>query len=203
MPIERGHQQISKNVRFLLWKDGATPDQWPKHLRARLVRSLGSYYWSGPSGDIALRRLLAGAQLDDQEIEDVARSFEISEEELRSADFLQDAGTDVLHENLRQLVGSLEHGGKKRLALELGLDPTTISRWLAAKNRPPSPTLRHLVHYFGLPTGTDLTTEPIFLSPDPLSIVERKEWLRDRIDAMDADDLREIYPALQRLLDEP
>ena len=195
-------RQVSENVRFLLWQEGTKPHQWPKRLRARLGTRLGAYYWTGPSGDSALRRLLFGDRLEDTEIGDIAQSFELSEEDLRSGDLMREAGIDVLQENLRQLLGSLERGGKKQLAMELRLDPTTISRWLSAKSRPAAPTLAQLVRYFGLSTSTDLTIDAVFLSPDPQSITERKEWLRDRIDSMDADHLRELYPALQRLLDE-
>ena len=216
MPSEKNHRQISQNVRFVLWREGIQPSQWPKHLRARLGKVLGAYYWTGPSGDSALRRLLTGAELLDgkvsedsnetdeiNEISDIAKSFRFTQEELRSADFLHDSKTDVLHENLRHLVGGLERGGKKQLAAELRLDQTTISRWLSGTSRPPPSRRAQLVSYFGLPAETDLAKDPVFLSPDPLSLGDRKQWLRDRIDAMEAHRLRDLYPALQRLLDEP
>ena len=190
-------EQISLNTRFLLWRQGVAPADWP----AWLCRRAG-YAWSRPDRESAPRRVLTGGELADDEVEELAAAFAIPPEELRLNDLLLESGTDILFENIRHLVGGMERGGKKRLAIDIGVDPTTVSRWLAGTSRPPNPTLRQLASYFGLPTHTDLASWPSFLSPDPVSITERKEWLMDRINSLEADDLGKLYPALQKLLEE-
>jgi transcriptional regulator with XRE-family HTH domain len=107
---------------------------------------------------------------------------------------------DILRENLRYLAGSLGHGGKKGLAAGLAVDPTTISRWLSGSFDPQNSTLRQLVSYFGLPLETDLRTDPLFLSAQPVSIIDRKIWLHAKIDNLGPKELTDLYPALRKLL---
>jgi transcriptional regulator with XRE-family HTH domain len=109
---------------------------------------------------------------------------------------------DLLLENLRHLFGSLDHGGKKAVADSLGIDPTTISRWLNGSSKPHSRSLELLARHFGLPANTDLRIAPVFLAFEPLAATERRQWLHSRIDALTQDDLRSLYPALHRLLEE-
>jgi len=111
-------------------------------------------------------------------------------------------GGDALRQNLRRLVGSLGSGGQKRLAQDLGFDPTTVSRWYRGKHRPNPANLDKLRSYFGLPEGTDLRTEPIYASTAPVGEAEQKAWLHERINRLDADALRDLFPALERLLSE-
>jgi hypothetical protein len=122
------------------------------------------------------------------------------------ADYIRQASygpdeRDVLKENLQYLLNSLGRGGKKVLADELEVYPTTLSRWLNG-SVPHASTLRQLVLHFGLASGTDLRKDPVFLSAQPISQTERRDWLHSRIDNMRVDELRELYPALQRLLEE-
>ena len=46
----------------------------------------------------------------------------------------------------------------------------------------------------------DLENEPIFLSTMPIGETETKEWLKERIDALDNEKLRELSPTLIMLL---
>jgi transcriptional regulator with XRE-family HTH domain len=120
---------------------------------------------------------------------------------LRHAGYALD-GCNVLVENLRYLLNSLGRGGKKVLAGELGVDPTTISRWLNGSFIPQTSTLRQLISHFGLPPHTDLQEDPIFLSAEPISATERRNWLHGRIANLPPDELRALYPALRRLLED-
>lgn len=122
-------------------------------------------------------------------------------ESIRFADLVGD-GTDLPRENLKFLFESLDRGGKKRLAAELSIDPTTVSRWLSGASQPQGPSLRHLSDYFGLPAGTDLRETPIFLSVEPVATVDRRRWLQARIDGLSPDELRDLYPALKRMLED-
>jgi len=69
--------------------------------------------------------------------------------------------------------------------------------------RPQPATLRELASHFGLPAGTDLTVEAIFLSDQPVSAPDRRKWVHERIDALPADVFRELFPALKRLFAKP
>jgi transcriptional regulator with XRE-family HTH domain len=130
-----------------------------------------------------------------------ALGFEVEVESLRFANLPRDRG-HVLSENLRFLFSTLGHGGKKAIASELGIDPTTVSRWLSGAYEPQLASLRQLVSHFGLPADTDLQEDPIFLSAEPVSAIERRTWLHERINALSRNELRELFPALLRILEE-
>lgn len=187
--------QISQNVRFLLWKKRPR-DQWRGWLGGRSSLS-----------KLAVNRLIRG-QTDDttvslEDLQELARALEFEDEleKLRFSD-LAGEGVNVLVENLRFLFDSLGRGGKKVVAMELGVDPTTISRWLCATCEPHPGSMHQLVAYFGLPAGTDLREEPVFLSAEPVLLTEQKKWVHDRVLALGAKEFRELYPALRRMLEE-
>ncbi len=79
---------------------------------------------------------------------------------------------------------------------------STVSGWLSGKARPETKNLTALCRYFGLPAGTDLEAEPLFLSPLPLGESQRKRWLHERIDQMDAAALQDIFSLLASMLAE-
>ena len=62
--------------------------------------------------------------------------------------------------------------------------------------------LAQIAQFFGLEAGTDLSVIPVFLAPDPVSVQERRRWLQERVDALSADEIRDLFPALKRLLEE-
>ena len=92
-------------------------------------------------------------------------------------------------------------GGKKALAAEFGIDPTTVSRWLNGASQPIERSLRQIGAYFGVPSGVDLRSDPVFLSAEPVALSERRRWLMERLESLPADEFRELYPALRRLLE--
>lgn len=188
--------QVSQNVRYLLWRKKVPREQWQ------------SWLVGHTSLDQTVARTLIGGTLADDRISpdqlrDLARAFELEDEgeTLRFGDLVRN-GTNTLQENLRFLFDSLGFGGKKVLAADLGIDPTTVSRWLNGTYEPQSPTLHHLVSRFGLPPETDLREDPIFLSAEPISYVERRRWLQKRIEALTPAEFRDLYPALRRMLGE-
>jgi transcriptional regulator with XRE-family HTH domain len=185
--------QISQNARFLLWRQGVPTQEWTSWLCRvpNLSRPVISGLVSGELDDAAV---------SEEQLAAVAEGFGLGEvEELRYSDFAKERA-DVLQENLRYLFGSVEHGGKKALARALEIDPTTISRWLNGSYPPQGPTLGRLVSHFGLPEGTDLRKDPVFLSAEPLASLERRRLIRSAVDALSEREFRELYPALKRLL---
>jgi transcriptional regulator with XRE-family HTH domain len=186
--------QISLNVRFFLWRREIPRPEWTLWLsqRTSLTREV---IWRLVTGE------LEDAKLTDTQLGDLASALNVDAEGLRFSDMVHEHAS-VLKENLRYLFGSLEHGQKKILANEMGVDPTTISRWLNGAYPPQTPSLGRLVSCFGLPEGTNLRDDPVFLSAEPVAVLERRKLIRDRVDALSEKEFRELYPALRRLLEE-
>jgi transcriptional regulator with XRE-family HTH domain len=187
---------ISINVRCLLWTKRVPRGEWA----SELVRKTG----------IPLARINAfligdidDANLNPQEVAMFAEvvGVGIEADNLRYPGYAF-ANSDLLTENLRYLLNTLGRGGKKGLAGEIGVDPTTLSRWLNGTFVPQTSTLRQLISHFGLPPNTNLEEDPIFLSAHPISAAERRNWLHERIEHLRSDELRDLFPALRRLLEE-
>ena len=154
--------------------------------------------WAGCPPERAARLLLAQPP-SPEELYALARQTGRTEEDLAYEDLA--AGLDILRENLRFLLRSLPHGAKQDLASAAGVVPGTVSAWL--KGKAPSRSNQEAIRsYFRLPDRIDLTTDPLFLSPLPSSEHEHREWLRQRIDALDGETLSALFPALQRMLRE-
>tara|TARA_Y100001934_G_C12382677_1_gene793436 strand:- start:6481 stop:7053 length:573 start_codon:yes stop_codon:yes gene_type:complete len=185
--------QISENIRWLLWSEDKKSNNWPSLINKKLKNK-----WS----DEQVKSFLEGRKSPtDPEIVQLAESFHIEESELRNSDMVRDSNTNVLLANLEYLINSMARGGKKLLALDLGINQTTISRWLNGKHPPQKPTLRQLVSYFGLSMGTDLEISPVFLTYRPLSFQDRRAWLHKEIDDLPINELNKLFPALKKLLD--
>lgn len=189
-------EPVSRNVRYLLWRSTPERKRWPAEVAKRLRRS-----WSLER----VSMLLEGQKLSDREIEDLVRAFEteMDEETFRLGDLVRDSATDVLRENLRYLIGTAEHGEKQEIAAALGVVGTTISRWLNGTNRPPGSQQERIVRHFGLPPSTNLEEDCLFLEYGPLSLQSRRQWLRERVDDLTLDEMRDLFPALQRLFRRP
>lgn len=187
---------ISTNVRYLLWRRGVDRSEWANELAEK----------TGIPKD-RIRSFLVGdiddAALGADELAMIAEVVGLGDEpdNLRHAGYAF-ADADILTENLKYLLNSLEHGKKKDLARAIGVDPTTLSRWLNGSVVPQRSNLRQLVFHFGLHHDTNLVEDPIFLSVEPVSATERRKWLHERIDKLRPDELSELYPALRRLLEE-
>jgi transcriptional regulator with XRE-family HTH domain len=186
--------QVSINVRFLLWSRKLARTEWEAWLAAReaiphdMCKRL-------------VRGTLLDADLSERHLDALAEALGLDVETLLYANLPRDRGR-VLAENLRFLFSSVGHGGKKSLAANLGIDPTTVSRWLSGAYEPQPASLRQLVSEFGLPSDTDLQKDPVFLSVEPISLIERREWVNKRINALSSNEMRELFPAFRRLLEE-
>lgn len=183
---------VSRNVRFLLWKEDQDAAAWPKLLSRKLKT---------PWRDERVLHLLRGDCPEEKEIQDLVEAFNEDEAMLRSADFVNDSGTNILSENLKYLLGSLEHGGKMKLATFLGKHKTTLWRWEAEGKEPSRTTLLSIASFFGLSRDVDLKITPVFLSFDPLAAAARRAWLKERIDGLSDTELHGFFPALKKILE--
>ncbi len=175
------------NLRFLLWEARVPKDAWPAELAA----------WLGCGRPRALA-LLGEEPPSAEELGVLAALRGINEDDLAVAELT--AGLDVLRENLRCLAGRLEHGSKGELAAFVGVTAGTLSAWLAGKH-PKERNLERIAESFGLPAGLDLNRDPLFLDPLAVADLERRAWLRRRVDDLPTETLRALFPALRRLLE--
>ena len=168
---------VAKNIRYLLWKEGEERKNWETRLSV----------WLGCSLERAKEREVLAQQT----------GLKIGE---LSGDLLAVHGVDVLTENIRHLIDTLPHGQKKKFAAKLGIDVTTVSRWLNGAQRPTRTKLKQICNYFGLPPETNLETEAVFLWTGPVGERQMKGWITERVEQLDGKTLREIFPALRKLL---
>ena len=182
--------RLKRNIRYLLWKEGTERKDW----RSKLAEWLGCPLQRAED-------LLEGEgeDLTSKEKKALEKATGLAPEEL-SRDLLEKHDGDILVENIRHLIDGLPHGQKKEFAAKLGVDVTTVSRWLGGAQRPTRKKLEAIARYFGLPQGTDLDSDPIFLWTDPISESQIKSWITEKIQQMEGKTLREIFPVLRRLL---
>ena len=189
--------QVSRNLRFALWSRGIPRAEWIDWLAGRT--NLGTSFCR----DLLTDRL-DDAAVSPRQLVELVRAIEpdADPEDFRTHDFVSDPRRNVLAENLSFLFDDLERGGKKKLAELWDIDPTTLSRWLSGRSPPQGPALRQIVSYFRLPPDTDLRSDPVFLSLDPMSVVAKRSWVRDRLDRLSEEELQDLYPALRRMLED-
>ena len=183
--------RLMRNIGYLLWKEGAARKDWP----SKLAKWLGCPLQRAEG-------LLEGEGKDlitSKEKKALEKATGLAPEEL-SGDLLEKYDGDILVENIRYLIDGLPHGQKKEFAAKLGVDVTTVSRWIGGAQRPTKKKLEEIGKYFGLPPGTDLDSEAIFLWTEPISESQIRSWVTERIQQADEKMLREIFPALRRLL---
>ncbi len=181
---------LKANIRYLLWKEGANRKDWPSKLGKWLGCPL-------PRAEDLLKG--EGEDLTLKEKKALEKATGLAPEEL-SRDLLEKYDVDILVENIRHIIDGLPHGQKKEFAAKLGVDVTTVSRWIGGAQRPTKKKLEEIGKYFGLPPGTNLDSEAIFLWTEPVSETQMKNWLMEQIQQIDGKTLREVFPALRRLL---
>lgn len=185
----RGMNKVTRNIRYLLWKQGEERGSWEAKLSS----------WLGCTLERAIALLDGECKpLAAKEGELLSRLAGLKPGEL-SGDIPADQEVDILTENIRFLISTLPHGEKKKFAEKLGIDVTTVSRWTRGTQRPTKKKSKQISNYFGLPPDTDLEVEEVFLWTEPIGESQIKSWISERVAQLDGKTLREMYPALKRL----
>ena len=190
-------QQISQNLRFLLFRKAIPRENWLKWVQKNT---------SIPAGRLnaLVSKRLDDSEIGEAELQQLAKALGLPEdaEELRFSDLVSDSQLKVLAENLRYLLDECPRGGKKQLAETLQVTPTTVSRWLGESTGISSRQLSKLNQYFVLPADVDLRLYPLFLDVEPAAVSQRRKWVLDHLQALTDDEFQSLYPALKRLLED-
>ncbi len=180
---------FAKNFRFLLWERRVKKDQWAAQLAA----------WAGVTVERA-RRLLLEGDANDEELQRIADATEMPAESLLG-DLVE--GRSLFKDNVQALLKELGHGAHGELATFVGAQRSTVSRWLSGEFVPKDPErLRKVAEFFGLAPPEDLLEEPLFLDVLPRSDRQRRQWLAKRVESVDERTLRQLFPALHKLLED-
>lgn len=182
---------LSQNLKYLLLEKGVKRSDW--------IETLATYLQCDQN---KAQAILEGQtdNVNQDEMEALVQFSGIDSQKLTSENLIESEKDDVFLLNISFLLEKLPHGKKKHLAENLGVDQTTISRWGNGTQRPTKRKIKAILNYFNLPKTIDLENEPVFLSTMPIGEAETKEWLKERIDALDRETLRELAPALIMLL---
>jgi hypothetical protein len=180
----------SENLRCLLWLAKIRRDHWELQVAEWLH-----------CGNERAEEILRGGELSGDEHEQIARIVGVHVEELTNTRLVTTYNVNILQENLRYLIDRLMYGQKKALAAYLDVHPTSISRWCSGDQRPTRAHIRRIGDYFELPHRVDLATDPLFLSLLPISVVESKTWLMNRIEELDTATFQALFPAFERMVE--
>jgi len=179
---------FKENLHFLLWsKEPGKRDRW------RTILAV----WAG-CDEVRSAALIRGSFPTPSELRHLKSLTDDDEERLRFTRLLD--SNIILSCNIDYLFEGLDYGMKGQYAKSLEVDISTISRWRRGQVRPSRSHINALLSKFALSPEVDLEKTPLFLSPVPVSLAQRREWLKTRIERLPAEQLMELFPALQRLL---
>ncbi|MFN7929341.1 MAG: helix-turn-helix transcriptional regulator [Blastocatellia bacterium] len=180
--------QTAENLRFLLWKQKKPREHWATEL-ARMASCT----------EHRAEKLLQGSALTTAEQKAIAQLAHCQEEDIQSARFLGEE-VNVLFENIRFLTDKKITGiTGKEMASAIGVTEVTLSRWKNRKQTPEANQLARLCQFLHISPRIDLKSEAIFLSSSPIGDFMRRQWLRQQIEEIDSQTLRDLFPALERM----
>lgn len=183
-------RQFAENLRVSLWRGGIAPVNW--------VEKVADWV-SVPEARAQQLLVGEGGRPTYEELERIAAGSGHPAEDLLHGDLLE--GVDILKENIGSLLATLPHGGQLEFAKVIGVNPTTVSRWATGKLYPRGArNLAAIRDYFHLPASVDIRSTPLFLELGPIGSIAKRQWLHERIESLPADELHELYPALQKLV---
>lgn len=187
-------EDISENLRYLLWEKKVDRSRWQETLAI----------WIGSSPERAQQLLerepLPPRGLRRDELVHIAQETLREEEDIRHRRLMTLTGQGLLRQNFEYLVESLEHGEKRQLARRLGVDLTNIANWCRGRYGIRRKHWEGIARFFYLSSVRSLTEEPLFLSLVPAGAHAQRSHLKAYIDALDPATLQELFPALERLL---
>ncbi len=181
---------VGENIRFLAWRAHWSPLQWGAVLSKR-VHSLGTARsW----------QLLRGeSQPTPEEVDAIAHAWSVDDQDLLFSRLADEVRPQFCRHNLQRMFRTAPPGAKKQIAETAEVHPSTISRWL--KGQVPERSARIAIRdYFGLSLADDLIEIPLFLRLEPVTVAEKREWVRQRLQDMQTVEFSGLWPALEKML---
>jgi len=145
-------------------------------------------------------QIIEGTLVSDSELSMTCDALDLDATEIMYQRLSVDVEHGVLAQNISYLTDGLIHGEKRKLSDDLGVHPTTLSRWISGVQKPEKLMIHRLSLWFGLKTGELNGEKPLFLELNAISAQERRQWLKNAVDEMDIDSISQLFPALKRLL---
>lgn len=194
---------ISENIRYSLWRRDIPKHKWVEALTS-LVNQCSTSENTEWHSVTELNRsranqIIDGAPVSDSELSMICEALGL-DPQLMYLRLSVEVEYGVLAQNIRYLTDGLIHGEKRKLSDYLGVHPTTLSRWISGIQKPEKLMVHRLSLWFGLKTGELNNETPLFLELSAISAQERRQWLKNAVDEMDANSIAELFPALKRLL---
>ncbi|AMA10653.1 hypothetical protein [Picosynechococcus sp. PCC 73109] len=194
--------ELNLNVRYLLWQaqgqkvHGTWGDRlqaWSELLATWLVCSSGR----------AKQILYGRERLNQGDLTTLQKNLTMDDDRFmafQNTRLCQVEGCSIWQENIVFLLTTLQHGRYQELAEYLKIDRATLSKWKSKITKARSSHKEKLRIFFGISPEIDLEQYPLFLSIEPFSIAEKKQHLKDKIDALDEEVCTQLFPALEKLL---
>jgi hypothetical protein len=197
-------QHFSINLCFLLWQQKVNREEWVPSLakwmecdKLRVQEILGG---DSPSQQ-ELNSLMSTQNYDPDFVQKL--QFVSLLEEKQTIESQDPKGFKIFSENISFLLETLndiENSKVSENSKALGISVTTFHRWRKKEQSPTGEKLERLKKYFMIRDDVDLVTKPIFLDLKPIGAIQQRKWLIERINKMDAKQVQELFPALERIL---
>ena len=197
-------QHFSINLCFLLWQKKVNREEWVPSLakwmecdKFRVQEILGG---DSPSKQ-ELNSLMSTQNYDPDFVQEL--QFSNLLENKQTLETQDPNGFKIFSENVSFLLESLsdsENSKASKISKALDISITTFHRWRKKEQSPTGEKLERLKKYFRLLDDLDLVTNPIFLSLKPIGAIQQRKWLIERISKMDAKQVQELFPALEKIL---
>ena len=193
---------LADNLKVLLWQSKGAYSQ----------RSYGEYVETvalrcGMTPDHFRSILRDKERVTDQELAAIRLFFSDYSENLSGLQYdylfsslVEHSKEDILEKNLQYLFSTLEHGENTEFVEEIGVNPSTLTRWKQGKTKPDKYALSQIAKYFGIKDVDDLRTQFLFLELEPVSTQQKKQQCKKMIDEMDKDAFEAIFVALGKML---
>ncbi len=190
----------SLNLRYLLWKKDIPQDNWVK----KIVECLNSDNYQ--RAEKILRELKPSVQ----ELENIKKNIPLTEDEymgLMNIDLIElakvEQDLDVWQENFLFLLEKISSGEKGKFTAYINADISNFSKWKKKTQKPARNKQTIVKKYFNLSSDINLEQDLLFLSLDPISIEEKRQWICNSVNNLNSNTIQELFPAFKRLLKDP
>ena len=193
---------LADNLKVLLWQSKGEYSQrsYGEHVENVALRC-------GMTPDHFRSILRDKEHITDQELVTIRSFFRNYSDNLSGLQYdylfsslIEHSKEDIFEKNLQYLLSTLEHGENAEFAEEIGVNPSTLTRWKQGKTKPDKYALSQIAKYFGIKDVDELRTQFLFLELEPVSTRQKKQQCKKMIDEMDKEAFEAIFVALGKLL---